>query len=100
MIAFYCDKCGDENTYNYTSPLDSTNDLITIDCSNCQNSHNIHIWSSNHSSNYDYNIQNAYKTSDYEAEYLPEPEGVKEFQKSIHSYESLGIFMENAIKKN
>ncbi|WP_457933899.1 hypothetical protein LOS73_14480 [Pseudoalteromonas sp. SCSIO 43210] len=69
MIAFYCDKCGDENTYNYTSPLDSTNDLITIDCSNCQNSHNIHIWSSNHSSNYDYNIQNAYKKSDYEAEY-------------------------------
>ena len=38
--------------------------------------------------------------SDYEAEYLPEPKAVKEFQKSIHSYESLGIFMENAIKKN
>lgn len=38
--------------------------------------------------------------SDYEAEYLPEPKAVKEFQKSIHSYVSLGEFMENTIKKN
>ncbi|MGB3144271.1 MAG: ribulokinase [Maribacter sp.] len=42
----------------------------------------------------------AHMGSDYEAEYLPEPKAVKEFQKSIHYYESLGEFMENTIKKN
>lgn len=38
--------------------------------------------------------------SEYEAEYHPEPEAVKEFEKSIRSYESLGTYMENEIKKN
>jgi len=42
----------------------------------------------------------AHMGSDYEAEYYPEPEAVKEFEKSILSYENLGIYMESTIKKN
>ena len=37
--------------------------------------------------------------SNYEAEYQPQPEAVKEYEKLIASYESLGQFMESTLKK-
>ena len=37
--------------------------------------------------------------SNYEAEYQPQPEAVKEYEKLIASYESLGQFMESILKK-
>ena len=37
--------------------------------------------------------------SNYEAEYHPQPEAVKEYKKLIASYESLGQFMESTLKK-
>lgn len=40
----------------------------------------------------------AHMGSNYEAEYTPDPVAVMEFEKSIHSYERLGAYMENVIK--
>ena len=37
--------------------------------------------------------------SDYEAEYHPQPEAVKEYERLMISYESLGEFMESTLKK-
>lgn len=37
--------------------------------------------------------------SNYEAEYNPQPQAVKEYEKLITSYENLGQFMENTLKK-
>ncbi len=37
--------------------------------------------------------------SDYEAEYHPQPEAVKEYERLMASYESLGAFMESTLKK-
>ncbi len=38
--------------------------------------------------------------SDYEAEYLPQPKVVSEYERLIKSYENLGQFMESTLKKN